>query len=427
MWSRKYPWLLVVLLLTSAFIWSQREILSLEEAYVTVENNYPLIKDSRLIEKISETNLTLLKKKRLPTVNLVGTAQIQSENVGIGSNDPSSPINIDVPLESYRGYLDLNYDLFDGGLTKANKEAEKLQLEVNQQALRVSLRTLKDQVNVLFLNILLLKQQKNLLIISKEDIISNIQLLQAGFDNGTVLESELAKLKVRKIELESEEIDVEGNIAANLEVFSKLLGVSLTKTTQLVLPNSLFDEANISISRPELQLFDYQSDFLEAQKAKINAGRLPKLSLFAQGGVGYPNPLNFADVSTSTYALGGLRLNWNLFDWGIAKKEKSKINLQKEQLVVDQEVFEFDITKQEDDFMQRLKSLDLQIKKDEEIVALRSEIQKQSSVQLQEGVINSSDYLIQVNAELSAKQQLELHYIQKQKLQIEYLTLFGKL
>lgn len=405
----------------------QQAILNLEKAYNLAENNYPLIKDKPLLESISETNQQILNRQRLPTLNLVGLGQLQSENLQIGGDNPNSPINIDVPLESYRGYLDLNFNLFDGGLIKANKKAEESQLLVNQQALKVNLRNLKDQVNSLFLSTLLQQQQRELLKTSMENIEANIDMMQAGVDNGTVLESELSKLKVRKIELESEGINLEGNINATLEVLSKLLGTPLTNETQLLLPEALFQQNELNISRPEQQFFEYQSEFLESQKGKINASRLPKLSLFAQGGIGYPNPLNFSDISTSTYGLGGLRLNWNVFDWGIAKKEKDKIELQKEQIAIDRQVFEFNIDQQQENFRKKLEALDLQIEKDKEIVALQSEILKQSAVQLQEGVINSNDYLIQVNAELSARQQMELHLVQKQKLQIEYLTLFGKL
>lgn len=409
-------------------VYSQQKALSLEKAYHLAEANYPLIKDAPLLENITEMNLAILKRKRLPTIDLIGVGQVQSENVSIGGADPNSTLNIDVPLESYRTYLDLNFNLFDGGLTKVDKKIEESQLMVNKQSLEVSLRNLKDQVNNLFLNILLLKQQKDLLQISKNDITTNIEILQAGFANGAVLESELSKLKVRKIELESEEIGIQGDINAFLDVLSKFLGKTLTNGTDLILPESLFRlQNNNDISRPEQQLFNYQTELLETQKGRINAGRLPKLSLYAQGGIGYPNPLNFADISTTTYGLGGLKLNWNLFDWGIAKKEKTKIDVQKRQIKVDREVFEFDIQKRKNEYLEKVGALEAQIKKDEEIVTLQSEILKQSSVQLKEGVINSNDYVLQVNAELSARQQLELHAIQKQKLQIEYLTLIGKL
>ena len=256
--------------------------LNLEEAYTLAQANYPLIKDAGLLESISELNLKVLNRKRLPTLDLVGVGQVQSENISIGDGTPNSPINIDAPLETYRSYLDLNYQLFDGGLTKAKKKLESSQLLVEQQALKVDLRQLKNQVNTLFLNILLLKQQKDLLQLSKNDISTNLQVLKAGFDSGTVLETEISKLRVRLIELESEEIGIKGNIDAYLEVLSKLLGRQLSNSTALILPQSLISTvSNQEIARPEQQLFEYRSNLLETQKAQIDANRLPKLSLFA--------------------------------------------------------------------------------------------------------------------------------------------------
>ncbi|MDO5970141.1 TolC family protein [Flavivirga aquimarina] len=400
-------------------------MITLKEAYVKVEANYPLLLNKGLLNEASKTNIDIIKKGKLPTISLNGTGQLQSENLNFGM--AGGPVNIDLPLESYKGHVDVNYNIYDGGLTKARQHIEVASLEVHQQELNVSLRNLKDRVNALFFVIKLSRQHQSLLHTSIHDISTNIESLQVGFDNGTVLESELSKLKVRKLELESEDGRLTGDIKAYLGVLNTLLGTNLSEDTILQIPEMVLMDNLPNISRPEQVYYDSKKKLLQAQGKTINANRKPKVSLFAQGGVGYPNPVNFSDVSNATYALGGVRLNWNILDWGKAKKEREKIDIQVKQVQVNKETFEFNIVSQQKEYQEKIVALEEQVKKDNQIAALQKDILAQIQVQLQEGVIKANDYLIQINAELSARQQLKLHQIQIQQLQVNYLTLFGKL
>ncbi len=400
-------------------------VLSLTEAYEQVARNYPLIENKALLQAISESNMTLLNKEKLPTITLNGVGQLQSENVSIGA--PGSPVHIDAPLETYKAYLEANFNIYDGGLVNAKKELETAALKANQQGLKVSLRFLKDRINALFFAIKLAREQQALYAISIEDIATNISVLQAGSDNGTVLPSDLAKLKVRKLELESENIKLKGDIKAYFSVLNALMGSDFSDTTVLKVPETTALGLRPEVTRPEQLLYQYQKEALLAQEKSIDATRMPKLTLFAQGGAGYPNPVNFADISNSPYALGGVRLNWNVFDWGKAKNERQKIELQVAQIDVDRKTFEFDITSRNTEFEEKMAALHAQIVNDLQITALQETILAQTKVQLQEGVINANDYILQVNAELSARQQLQVHQVQLQQQQIEYLTLFGKL
>lgn len=425
--SFKQVMMLIILLGCGvSFVMAQpRSTLELTEAYTLAEANYPLMADSKLIDEIAQINIELIEKERLPTCTGNFEGKIQSENIQIGDSD--SPIQLDVPRESFNLYHEIDYKLYDGGLTSSKKAIEEANRQVNQQSLKVSLRTLKDRVNSLFFTIQLARQQKALLKTSMEDIQANIETLQAGYDNGTVLESELSKLKVRKLELGSDESSLEGDIQAYFAVLAALLGTPISSETELVLPSTSVLVLDGNISRPEQSLYDYQEKLLTAQEGIISASRRPIVSLFGQAGVGYPNPLNFADTRTSPYALGGLRVRWEIFDWGTAKKEKAKIEAQKRQVEVNRQTFEFDIASREEEFRQKITALEQQLANDKQIVTLQENILEQTATQLRNGIIQSNDYLIQVNAELAARQALELHTVQLQQLQIEYLTLFGKL
>jgi Flp pilus assembly secretin CpaC len=63
-----------------------------------------------------------------------------------------------------------------------------------------------------------------------------------------------------------------------------------------------------------------------------------------------------------------------------------------------------------------------QIKIDQQIADLQADILNQLAAQLDNGVITSTDYLTQTNAELLARQQLELHQLQLLQTQLNFLN-----
>ncbi len=401
--------------------------LDLKEAHRLAKLNYPLSEERFLLQKISEVNLLLLKKNRLPVLSFNAEGRLQSDNVQIGGNDPNFPINVDVPLESYKAYLGLNLDIYDGGVNSAQKKIEEANETANQEALKVKLRSLKDRINLVFFNIQLARQQRDLLNTSLLDIEASIKTSESKVNNGVLLVSELNKLKVRRLELLSDQEKLNGDISAFISVLESLIGSSISENVVLNFPSIYTLPANLRLSRPEQDLYDAQKEVLKAQKNITNASKKPRLSVFGEGGLGYPNPLNFSDVESSFYGVVGVKLSWRFLDWGQGRKEKEKIDLQIKRSETDKLTFEFDLLSRKQEFIKRIKAIEKQILNDQEIAELQSQILSQTNNQLRNGVINSSDYLQQINAELKAKQQLKLHEIQLEQLKIEYLTLFGSL
>jgi outer membrane protein TolC len=64
---------------------------------------------------------------------------------------------------------------------------------------------------------------------------------------------------------------------------------------------------------------------------------------------------------------------------------------------------------------------------DKEIIELRRQITESAKAQLENAVITSNDFLIQVNAEDSARQAMILHELQWLQAQVNYQITMGKL
>jgi len=162
----------------------------------------------------------------------------------------------------------------------------------------------------------------------------------------------------------------------------------------------------------------------KAALARIEAFN-PQLNAFFQGGMGKPNPVNFLSSQLSGYYLTGVRLNWNF--GGLYTYHKDRlINKNNQEMVLAQRntfLFNTSMTlRQQNADIIRYQQL---IQSDNEIIKLRESVKQTSAVQLENGVINTNDYLTDINAEAQARQDRVLHEVQLLISQYDHKTTSG--
>lgn len=232
-------------------------------------------------------------------------------------------------------------------------------------------------------------------------------------------------MEVKILELQAQQENVAYQIQGFLATLEAYIGQSLAEDVQLVFPSFPSSTILPAIQRPEQQLFQLQSKQLLANADLIEVRQKPQLSAFAQAGIGYPNPLNLFDNSVAPYGLIGLQFNWKITDWKRDQMDKTILSLQAQKIQNAQATFEFNLQKQEAAYRATLDRLEAQLAKDDQIAKLQADILKQLAVQLEEGIITASDYIIQVNAELRARQNMVIHQAEILKNQIEFLNSRG--
>lgn len=397
------------------------ENLSLNKAYQLLENRYPSLKDGQVLNTIHQKEQNKLDKNRLPDVYLRADGRLQSESASIDLPPGTElPFEIDLPLYSVKAYLEAQYNILDGGMTKAQKNLKAAQLEADLQDIEVNRYGLRERVNQLFVNIAILRQQNKLFDISLNDLRTRKSNVAAAVEEGVVLESEITKIRVKELELLGQQDNVNYRLLGLTNSLSELLGVELSDGVNLAFPEFANPNQIPEIDRPEQKYFQLKQAAILANGDLIKASRKPRLSAYAQGGVGNPNPVNFLDNGTAPYAIVGLQFNWKLTDWKKSKLDKEILNLQAQRLQHAQESFEFNLQTREANYLAERTRLQKQLKSDDEIARLQTDILEQLAIQLDEGVITSTDYLIQVNAELKARQNILIHQTELLKLQIEF-------
>ena len=125
------------------------------------------------------------------------------------------------------------------------------------------------------------------------------------------------------------------------------------------------------------------------------------------------------------YYIGGLRLNWNLTGFYTYNKEKKILAVNQDFIDIQRETFLFNTNlnlRQQNSEITKVQEL---IETDSDIISLRESVKNTTKIQLENGTATTNDYLISVNAEDQARQNLILHEIQLLMAQYNYQTMSG--
>jgi outer membrane protein TolC len=293
---------------------------------------------------------------------------------------------------------------------------------VESQKLEVELYKLNERVNQIFFGVLMIDEQVRQNELLKKDIQLGIRKVQALIDNGTAFKSNASALRAELLKADQRTIELQSNRKAYLNILGILTGQSLSDSTVLEKPVPLAQTGEVA--RPELKLYDFQNQSLDIQSQLLDVRNRPKLNFFFQGGMGRP-ALNILSNSFDPYYITGVRLNWSLSGLYTIKKDRALISNSREAIRLQKETFLYNTNLtlgQQDADLERLGQL---VATDDDIIALRENIKTTAVAQLENGVINTNDYLREVNAEDQARQSKILHEIQLLMAQYNRQTTLG--
>jgi outer membrane protein TolC len=242
--------------------------------------------------------------------------------------------------------------------------------------------------------------------------------------NGVTLRSNLNVLKAQRLQTDQNVIELRATRKGLIETLALFLNQPLDETTVFEKPAMELSVA-AEVTRPELKLYEDQSNLILQQDKLVTAKNLPRVGLFAQGGYGKP-ALNFLENKFSWFYLVGVRFNWALGGLYTSKKEKELNEVSKRMVDVERETFLLNTNTQLKQQQWEIEKFNQLINTDVGIIDLREQVKVASSAQLENGVITANDYLREVNAEDQARQALITHRLQLLQAQINYQTTLGK-
>lgn len=409
----KKPILYIAFLIFS-FSWSQEQ-LSLDDCYELVTINYPLAKQTPLLEEQNSLDLEIIDKEKLPQLGLSAQATYQSDVIGLPVLNPGvDPLN----KGQYRADLSVNQLIYGGGAVNAKTDLKLAELNTQKKQLEVNLYQLKKQVNQLYFSILLTQEKKELLIAKQNQLAIKLNEVKSSIENGMVLPTSDRIIEAELLKIQLQFIDIESTKITLVKTLSYLIGQDLEASVQFRKP-SVSIELNDSIYRPELELFQLKKIEIESSEELISKQNIPKFVGFVNGGVGNPG-LNPLDNEFAGFYIVGVKMNWNFFDWGSNKKQRQSIAIKRDLIDTESETFLLNTNIELEQLQTEIDKISAFIKTDIEIIALRKEVLESAESQLKNGVITSSAYITELTNLYEDENNLSTHLTELMLVKANY-------
>jgi outer membrane protein TolC len=414
----------VLILLT--FLSAPADTLSLQQAYRLAEDAYPLRRQIAVQETLSDLRTANVGVSRLPALSIRGQAVYYSHVAELSSTGLPASLQ-QPPNDQYRISLNLDQLIYDGGVTEQLKALESVQGDLEQGKVEVELYKLREQVNTAFFGALVFAAQADVLNLLHSDLMAQFDLMRSRVDNGVALQSNADVLAAELLSVEQQQVEAYSNRDWALGVLSELTDRPVGTDDVLLLPESTGDTfLPPGRHRPEFEIFDLSRSILNRQSTLVTRRNRPTVSLFAEGAFGRPPGLDIFETDFTPFYTAGLRMSWNPWKWKSDRRERQMLDLQKELVDAQEESLSRQLSIAVRKDATEIHRLRQQLDRDDEVVELRASITRQAASQLENGVITSSDYLTERNAESRARLALEIHRIQLARAKARYLTTIGQ-
>lgn len=397
--------------------------LTLAHCYTLARDNYPVVKQLALIEKTRDYTVSNAAKGTLPQLSVGGQATYQSAVTSLPLEIPGMKVPT-VSKDQYKIFGEVSQSLTDGPIVSQQKELARANAATQSRQVEVELYKLRERIHQLFFGLLLLDAQIQQTELLKNDIRVGLNKTQAAMANGTALKSNADILNAELLRVDQRSIELHANRQGYGDMLALLIGQPVDESTVLETPPA--PDLSPEISRPELALFEVQQQGFDVQSRLLSTRINPRLSVFAQGGYGRP-ALNMLSNTFDFYALGGVRVNWNLGAFYTLKNDRELLAINRNIVDIQRETFLLNTQislKQQSRELGKYQAL---IDTDTRMIALREQVKTTANTQLEFGTLTVNDYLTYLNAEDQARQNLLVHQIQLLMAQYGYAYLNGKL
>ncbi len=407
---------LLYLLLFSLFCDAQPNSLTLDSCLKMANENYPLVRQLDLISKTEAYNVSNITKNWWPQVNFNAQASYQSDVTHFDLKIPGLTLPAPPNKDQYKVTLDIGQMLYDGGQIAAQKNIARSGSRMEMIKAETELYKIKERVQQLFFGNLLIQKQIRISELLDKDLDEQIKKAKAALDAKVIAANSLYSLQAEQLKVKQRLEELHSTGTQWLLMLSKFINKSLGSNVEFIEP--VKPELIATINRPEIRLFDEQSNWSEYQHKATTTANIPRLQAFAQ--LGYSNPaLNFLKEGFQSYYIAGVKFNWNLSSF-YTNGNSRKINiLNKSIAALQKETFEFNMQLSIIQQQEEIRKFESLLESDKQLIELRRKIKEAAKAQWENGIISVSDYLRELNAEDQAKTNEGIHQIQY--LQSAYL------
>ena len=379
--------------------------LSLNEARSMARNNYPAIRQYRMIEQSRDFTLDNVAKGWLPQVSISAGAYGFTDI--LKSDQRMEQMGMDMNNFMANASVMIKQSVYDGGQIAARKKVVWAESQVQKQQLDVSMYAINEQVDQLFFGILLLDEQLKQNALLQKDLATSEQTIRSMMTGGIANQTDLDAILVERLKAEQQNESLLASRQSYLRMLGVFVGKDLAAAAEtLEKPAQGYVRANVN--RPELKYYASQNLLLDAQRKQLNTQLRPTVGIFGMGMV----HSKMSDMLNNGMMVAGVSVSWNIGALYTRKNDIRKIEVQRQINDSQREVFLFNNRLQNEEADGAIASLKRQIEKDEEIVRLRENIRGKSDRKVELGTKSVNELVSDINAVSLARAQKAMHEIQ---------------
>ena len=397
-------------LLLAAGVLQARD-LDIRSAWSMAEQQHPRAGELYLSDSVYALKAENIESVWLPLLLLNARATWQSETAEI--NVPLPGVDIPTPPQTnYSVGLQVRQTLYDGGRSAALGQANTAEADVEELKIAQAIYRIRADVNTWFFQCLSLQEDAAIVDAQLGLLNDKLREMRARLEQGVVTPDLIDQLNADALRLQTRRVALRHQRNTALLRLSVYLGEQVDTNTRL---SGGLAADTLNKLRPEQRLFAAQTQRLRDAEAIHASSLRPTVEVFGDAAFGRPGYNVFAE-DPHLYAMFGLQLQWNLWDWGRADRERGVLQVQQDMVAAQRLEFERERSLAMRDVLTGIAAVDEQMELDKSVIELRRNITTRSARRLDQGVVNAHDYLADIRALETAQLEFNRRRVERERL-----------
>ena len=379
--------------------------LTLAECREAARQNYPAIRQYRLTEQSRDYTLSNAMKGWLPQIKVTAAAAAFTDIVDVPAQ--AAAVTGTTGNTVYGAALQVTQPLYDGGAISAKRNAARLESEASMRQLDVNLYSIRERTDQLFFGVLLINEKISHNRLLQHDLGITLATVGSLVRNGMASQSDVDAVSVELLKARQQACALQEQRKAYVLMLATFTGMQLNDSVSLDRPAP--PETDLTANnRPELLLFQAQSQLNDSRRKVLDSRLRPQLGLF--GVAAYHNK-PFGMMNSANLA-AGITLNWNIGALYTRRNDLRDIELQRQNIDVQRATFLLNTNLKSQQSDGAINGLRSQIALDDDIISLRKNIKSTIEKKVNNGTETVSELLRTVNAVVEACQTKAAHQLQ---------------
>lgn len=379
--------------------------ITLDECKTSARDNYPAVKQYRLIELSRAYTVDNASKAWLPKVSVAAGAVAMTDL----TEKMATGAATDISNEIYGAMLQVNQTIYDGGTTAARKRVTRAEADVEKGRLDVTMYDINSRVEEIFFGILTIDEKLKQIQLLQNDLELSMRTVNGMINGGLANLSDKDAIKVEQLKASQQESSLTTSRDAYVRMLAAFTGKDMPSSTQFEKPSDTITPSygTITNRRPELEYYSARLRLLDEQRHTLDTKLRPQISFF--GAAVYHNRIN--DLLKNGTLAAGVTLSWNIGALYTRKNDIRNIETQKLQTESQRETFLLNTRMQNENSYGNINGLKKQIALDDEIITLRENIRQTTEKKVENGTETVNELLRHINAVSEARQTKAMHEI----------------